>query len=173
MSMNDVPALPIGKASSSSSFAALLGQTVSVNDNTYRLVKANAAISAAAGKVLLSAVSTTTYRPSWVVDVVTTANDVSVAGVVPSNQTGSTGTTALVSGDYFWLLVGGYDQSLVSGASGAALGTAYGVGTGAILLAYTGADPMVKIVAVATNSGVAQTGATAGSLLGVHVILGT
>jgi hypothetical protein len=173
MSMNDVPALSVGKASANSCFAALLGQEISIGDNKYRLVKAGAAISAASGKVLLSGVSTSTYRPDWVVDVVATANDVTVAGTVPSGQVGSTGTTGLVSGDYFWLLVKGYDRVLANNASGVALGTAFGVGTGATLVAYTGADPMIKIVGFATNSGSAQTGATAGSLLGVQIVLGT
>jgi hypothetical protein len=105
---------PVGFASSATDLANCLGNVCELpNGKVYRLVKAGAAIAAAEGKILVSAVDGTTGERTWVVDVTTTANDPLVAGVVPEDQVGSTGTTGLVSGDYFLLQVAGDAQVLV------------------------------------------------------------
>lgn len=103
-------AITIGTASANAAHAADLGKLVTVNGKTYRLVKANAAISAAANKVLARTAGT---AGTWTVDTTTTANNALVAGVVPAGQTGSTGTTGLVSGDYFYIQVAGEATPLI------------------------------------------------------------
>lgn len=97
--------IDIGTASANAEMAPDIGRLFIANGKVYRLVKAANAITAAAKKTLVTAVSS--GNPTWVVDVSTTANDYLVAGVVPVGQTGSSGTTGLLAGDYFYLQVGG------------------------------------------------------------------
>ncbi len=94
----------IGTASSKAIHAADLGKTIVLDGKTYRLVKANAAIAAAANKVVCRTAGT---AGTWTVDVSAALDNPLVAGVIPAGQKGSTGTTGLISGDYFYLQVGG------------------------------------------------------------------
>lgn len=87
-------------------YAADLGKTVLQNGRWYRLVKAAAAIASASGMCLVTALDSDGV-PTWVVNTTTTAANPLLAGVVPYGQTGSTGTTGLVSGDYFYVQVSG------------------------------------------------------------------
>lgn len=103
--MHSLP-LPIGTAAASGAHLARdLGKVYFVNGKGYRLVKAAAAIAAAAKKVLITADSG--GAPTWAVNTTTTANSANVAGVVPSGQTGSSGTTGLLENDYFLIQVSG------------------------------------------------------------------
>jgi hypothetical protein len=97
--------LPIGVADAATQWATFLGKTFESGGNTYRLVKAAGAITAAANKVLVTTV--TSHAPVWTVNTTTSANSALVAGVVPAGQTGSDGTTGLLSGDYFLIQCGG------------------------------------------------------------------
>ena len=104
----------VGFAASATDLANQLGNIYeAANGKVYRLCKAAAAIAAAEGKVLVSAVHATTGERTWVVNVTTTANDPLIAGVVPEDQVGSSGTTGLLADDYFLLQVAGDAQALV------------------------------------------------------------
>jgi hypothetical protein len=99
---------PVGTASAATDLANQLGNVFLAPDGKqYRLVKAGAAISAAGTLVVSTALSSNI--PTWAVDLAgKTGYSVSTAaGVVPKGQTGSTGTTGLVSGDYFLVQVSG------------------------------------------------------------------
>jgi hypothetical protein len=109
--------ITIGTASASTIHAADLGKIIFVDGKGYRLVRANAAIAAAANKVLVRTAGT---DGTWTVDATASANSVLIAGVVPAGQTGSTGTTGLVSGDYFFIQVSGTATPIVVTGSVAA-----------------------------------------------------
>lgn len=106
-------AIKVGTASANAIHAADLGKVITVDGKRYKMCKAAAAIAAAGGKVVVSAVDGTTGNRTHVVNVSTTLNDPLVTAVIPSGQTGSTGTTGLVSGDYFYGQVAGDAQALV------------------------------------------------------------
>lgn len=103
--------MAVGVADSASQWATFLGKTFESNGNVYRLVKASSSISAAANKVLVTTISS--HAPSWTVTTTTSADSALVAGVVPAGQTGSDGTSALASGDYFLIQVAGVCTPLV------------------------------------------------------------
>lgn len=112
-----IPAIEIGSASASTAHAADLGKLVVVNGKTYRLVRANAAISAAANKVVVRTAAT---AGTWTINTTTSANSPLVAGVIPAGQTGSDNSTGLVSGDYFYVQVAGEATPIVNTGSVAA-----------------------------------------------------
>jgi len=123
----------VGTASAATDLANCLGNIYHrPNGKVYRLVRAAAAIAAAAGKVLASAVDATTGERTWVVNVTTTANDPLVAGVVPGVQAGTASTTGLAADDYFLLQVAGDAQCLVAdnSAVGEVLATSTSAGVG-------------------------------------------
>ena len=107
----------VGTAAVSANHAADLGKTIFVDGAGYRLVRAAAAISTAANKVCIYTDSAT-----QTVNVTTSAVAVGVAGVIPAGQIGSTGTTTINSGDYFFIQVAGISTPIVT-ASGVAAGT--------------------------------------------------
>jgi hypothetical protein len=102
------PTIAIGSASARAEHKADLGKTITVEGKTYRLVKAGAAIAAASGMLLVTALSG--GLPTYAVNTSVTAKDPLIVGVVPIGQVGSTGTTGLVSGDYFYIQVSGFAQ---------------------------------------------------------------
>ena len=133
--MNNFPLLfpTVGTASSATDLFGSLGQrAVLANGKRYRLCRAAAAITAAAGKILVSAVDATTGERTWVVNTTTTVNDPLIAGVIPGVQAGTASATALASGDYFLLQVGGDAQCLVgdNSAGGEVLATSTTAGVG-------------------------------------------
>lgn len=113
--------ITIGTASANPSHAADLGKLILIDGKMYRVCKSTGALAAAAKKVLVSAVSS--GAPTWNVALGTTAVDAykfKFRVVVPASQTGSTGTTGLVAGDYFLAQVSGPAQALC--AAGLAAG---------------------------------------------------
>jgi len=108
----------VGTASAATDLANHLGAIVQAADGkVYRLVKASGAIAAAANKFLTSAVSS--GQPTWACAIGTTAADAykqKIRVKVPSGQTGSTGTTGLVDGDYFLAQVEGPSTALCAAA---------------------------------------------------------
>ncbi len=102
--------IAIGTASTNAAHAADLGKVFWNGGKAYRVVKAANAITAAAGKILVTALSS--GEPTYVVDTTTTANSTLVAGIVPQGQVGSTGTTGLIAGDYFVVQVSGPAKAL-------------------------------------------------------------
>jgi hypothetical protein len=118
---------PVGTASAATDLAQHLGQIVETNGGLkkYRLVKAGAAIAAAAEMILVGAASGGAY--TWAVDTTTTANSYLALGTVPAGQKGSTGTTGLVSGDYFLLQI--YGPATVTSAAAIAAGGLVGTST--------------------------------------------
>ena len=133
--MNNFPLLfpTVGTASSATDLFGSLGQRVVLaNGKVYRLCRAAAAIAAAAGKVLVSAVDAITGERTWVVNTTTTANNALVSGVIPGVQAGTVSTTGLALGDYFLLQVGGDAQCLVgdNSAVGEVLATSTTAGVG-------------------------------------------
>lgn len=100
-----VSALKIGTASASAVHAADLGKIIVQEGKTYRMCKATGAVATAGARVLKTAL--TLGVPTWYVDFPTAAVIDNLHVVVPSGQTGSTGTTGLVAGDYFYAQVSG------------------------------------------------------------------
>jgi hypothetical protein len=113
---NFLPA--VGTASAATDLANHLGAIVQAADGkVYRLVKATNAIAAAARKFLVSAVSS--GQPTWSCDILGTAANAYIQKIrvlVPAGQTGSTGTTGLVAGDYFLAQVEGPATALCAAA---------------------------------------------------------
>lgn len=103
MSLN-IPFLSPGQASANAMNAANLGKRIVSDGKIYVLAKAAAAIADAAGKAVETAY--VAGFPNWNVDIPASAVSCGF-GIIPSNQVGSTGTTGLVSGDYFLLQVSG------------------------------------------------------------------
>lgn len=131
MSSLSTPMTPIavGSADAASQFSTFLGKVFEVGGVRYRLVKAAAAISAAANKVLVTSISS--HAAAWTVNTTTSANSALVAGVVPSGQLGSDGSTGLLSGDYFLIQVSGVATPLchttaVAASTGLATSTTAG-----------------------------------------------
>jgi hypothetical protein len=117
----------VGAASTATDLANHLGQIVETDGGLkkYRLVQAAGAISAAAEKILVSAASAGAF--TWQANTSTTANDYLAIGVVPTGQKGSTGTTGLVSGDYFLIQI--YGPAAVTSAGAIAAGGLVGCST--------------------------------------------
>lgn len=120
--------IAIGTASANAIHAADLGKVFWNDGKAYRVVKAEAAIAAAAKLVVSTTLSSGV--PTWIVDLPgTTGASVSTpAGVIPENQVGSTGTTGLVAGDYFVVQVSG-PCKCVSGGTLAAFDSVGATGT--------------------------------------------
>lgn len=120
---NSIPPIDVGKADSATQHSANLGKLYEVGGKVYRLVKMSASLSAAAKKVIVSAVSA--GAKTWACTTSTTANDHTAVGVIPAGQTGSDGTTALASGDYLLVQVSGCCDVLSAAAvaAGALVGT--------------------------------------------------
>jgi hypothetical protein len=119
----NTPPLTIGTASARAELKKDLGKVYWLEGKAYRLVKAGAAIAAAAKKVVVGALSAGAF--TWAVDVTTTANLHTVLGIIPAGQTGSTGLSGLVSGDYFMLQCSGCTDTISAAAiaDGGLIGT--------------------------------------------------
>lgn len=145
--MQSTPYIPIGQASAATDLAFHLGQSHTDSQNrVYVLCKAAAAIATCASKVLVTAVSSGV--PTFNVNTTTSANNGLVIGVVPAGQTGSDGSTGLVSGDYFWVQVGGYSKVITITGSTA-------VGTGLVTTTTAGkADPVSATYAATTQGAI-------------------
>jgi len=125
MSTVNLPAIPIGTASTSSSLAALLGQQVELGNNTYRLVKASADIANAAGAVCNTTIVTS--APSWLVAASSTAIDPLAVGIIPQGQVGSGSTsTTVYSGEYFYIQTAGITKVKTAGTIAASTGLTAG-----------------------------------------------
>lgn len=96
--------ITVGTASASATHAADLGKIVFVNGKVYVVAKSTSAIAAAGGKGVVTAFSAGV--PTWNVALPADVTGESF-GIIPAGQTGSTGTTGLVAGDYFMLQVSG------------------------------------------------------------------
>jgi hypothetical protein len=94
----------VGTASASANHAPDLGKTVFVDGKIYKVVKATSTIATAASRGVVTAFSA--GQPTWSVALpgYPTGNDVLF---VPAGQTGSTGTTSIIAGDYFLAQVSG------------------------------------------------------------------
>lgn len=101
------PTINIGTASANACHAADLGKVIWNDGKAYRLVKMEAALSAAASKLLSTLLSSGVA--TWVCDLpgTTGASVLTPAGVIPAGQKGSTGTTGLLAGDYLYVQVSG------------------------------------------------------------------
>lgn len=157
-----LPPLAVGKADSATELANSLGRVYEVAGKRYRLCKASAAIAAAANKVVITAVSGT--APTWNVNVTTTAASPLVAGVIPPGQTGSDGTTGLVSGDYFLAQVSGAATPIVvtgALAAGTGLTTVATAGSADAVTATYAAVVHGSIFAVLIAASVAATASAA------------
>lgn len=123
--------LPInpGTASSNACHKSDLGKSWVVGGITYRMLKAGATIATASKKVVIHAL--TTGQATFSVDTTTTASSYLVAGVIPSGQVGSTGTTSLISGDYFLAIVGGINIPVVTNSATLVAGEQVGTATDA------------------------------------------
>jgi hypothetical protein len=111
-----------GTASASGNHAPDLGRIVFANGKIYRVCKAAATIANAASRGVQTAYSSGV--PTWIVNLPSynTVNDVMF---VPAGQAGSTGTTSLISGDYFLAIVSGPATGIAADtAATLAIGTA-------------------------------------------------
>ncbi len=111
MSANTVP-IRIGTASARAEHAKDLGKLYFIDGKGFRVVKMSASLAAAATKVIVSAVSAGAF--TWACTTSTTAGDPTVVGVIPAGQTGSTGTTGLLLGDYLMVQVSGLCDALTA-----------------------------------------------------------
>lgn len=145
--MQQVPIIPVGQASAATNLASHLGTRYQKpSGEVYVLCKAAAAIATCASKVLVTAVSSGV--PTYVVNTTTSANNGLVMGVVPAGQTGSDGSTGLLSGDYFWLQVGGPAKVITITGSTA-------IGTGLVTTTTAGkADPVSATYAATTQGAI-------------------
>lgn len=155
---NSLPPIAVGKADAATQHSANLGKLYEIGGKVFRLVKMSASLSAAANKILVSAVSAGAF--TWACTTSTTAGDGTVVGIIPTGQTGSDGTTALASGDYLLIQVSGTCDMLSGGAI--ALNALVGASTTA------GKGDDASIVAGVGAMGIAlETAAAADELTGV------
>ncbi len=112
--MSTTAPLAVGTASAQASLAKDLGKIYWLSGRAYRLVRSTAAITAAAGSILVGTVAAGAF--TWAVVTSTTAGDPTVVGIVPAGQTGSTGTTGLIAGDYFLITVSGCVDCITAAA---------------------------------------------------------
>lgn len=98
--------LPLpGQASTATDLAGQLGNIyIGADGKIYRLVKAGATIATAASLGLKVGITAGVH--DWTVTVPSAATTADVV-FVPAGQVGSTGTTSLISGDYFMAQVSG------------------------------------------------------------------
>ena len=154
-----LPPVVLGRADNATELANSLGRVYEIGGKLFRLVRMSASLSAAATKVIVTAVSA--GAPTWLCTTTTTANDWLAAGVIPTGQKGSDGTTALASGDYLLIQISGSCDVMSGGAiaAGGLVGTsttagkaddatvAAGVGAfGVALEAAAGADEATGIL---------------------------
>lgn len=97
-------AIAIGTASANPAHAADLGKLVMANGKIYVMCKLTTTLAAAAKKGVVTSFSAGV--PTFNVDLPTDATGTGF-GIIPSGQVGSTGTTSLLAGDYFYLQVSG------------------------------------------------------------------
>lgn len=106
MSLPNVLPFAVGTATTKVD-AGLIGQDFSVGQKRYRLVKVVHAIATCTklvcSKVMSAGADTFTVELAGTNS--TSLND--IAGVIPSGQIGSSGTTGLLAGDYFLIQIGG------------------------------------------------------------------
>ncbi len=151
--------IAIGTASANPCHAADLGKTITLDGKTYRMAKNTSTLAAAATKIVVSALSS--GAPTWSFATTTTAGLHNPAGVIPLGQVGSTGTTSLIAGDYYFIQIGGPAKVLSGGAiaDGGLVGTSTtagkaddasvvaGVGAiGVALEAASGADEVIDVL---------------------------
>ncbi len=115
-----IPTLQPGSMTSQAVTAADLGKLYIIAGNIHRVVKATSAITSPAGKVLVTALSSGV--PTWSVATSVTANDKTVAGVVPAAY-----TATIAAGAYFMLQVSG--PVLALSAAAILINTAVGTST--------------------------------------------
>lgn len=123
--MSTTPPLAVGTASGNAALAKDLGKVYWINGRAVRLVKQVLALSSAASKIIVSALSA--GAPTWSMATSTTANDYLPGGVIPAGQTGSTGTTGLIAGDYLLVYVSGATDIITAAA--VTIGTLIGCST--------------------------------------------
>jgi hypothetical protein len=114
-----------------------------IDGKAYRLVKANAAIAAAANKVVVKTAGTAN---TWTVNTTTSSAAQLVAGVIPAGQVGSDGSTGLVSGDYFLVQVAGEATPIITT-------NALAAGTGIVTDTTAGQGATVSATYAATTQG--------------------
>ena len=153
--------LAIGRASADARLAADLGKVYWFNGRAYRLCRAAAAISAAASKVVVTAVSSGVR--TWVANTTTTANNSLVAGVIPAGQTGSDGSTGLLANDYFLVVCSG-DATLITVTASTA------IGTGLVTTTTAGSADPVSATFAATTPGAVFAVLTATSIAGASAV---
>jgi hypothetical protein len=101
--------IKVGTASANAAHAADLGKLIVSDGKMYLVVKAAATIAEAASRGV--AIGKTLGVPNWTVNFPADATGRDI-GLVPAGQVGSTGTTSLVSGDYFLLQISGPGTAL-------------------------------------------------------------
>lgn len=94
----------VGTASTNTAHKGDLGKFVFANGKVYIVVQAAATIATAAN--LGVEIGLTAGVPNWTVNI--PASEIGHCfGIVPHDQVGSTGTTSIISGDYFLLQIAG------------------------------------------------------------------
>lgn len=152
---------PVGSQLSGPAATGVLGQVYRSGQRAFRYVKAGETI-------LKDAVLVTQFsagQPTWTVVSTVTANDPTVAGVVPLEY-----TTGITSGNYFLLQVAGYTTpafavtSLTNTSLGAALSTSTVPGCAAAFTAVSDPTALTALFGIATNTaGTTAATTTAGS----------
>jgi hypothetical protein len=117
------------------------------NGRSYRLVKAGAAITGAASLTLVDAI--VAGAPTFEVDVTTTADDYSVAGVVPADIDAAD----IALGEYFFVQCGGAATAISAGA----------VAAGALVATSTTAGKIDDLAATAGVGGMGVALSAAGA----------
>lgn len=153
--------LPIGTASSSTKLNADLGKVYWAAGEAYRLCRSLSAITAAASRVVVSAVTAGTR--TWSVSTTTVALNSLVAGVIPVGQLGSNGSTGLLAGDYFLAVVSGDTSVFTITASTA-------IGSGLVTTTTAGSADPVSATFAATTPGSVFAVLTATSVAGVSTV---
>ncbi len=142
-----IPTLQPGSMTSQAVTAADLGKLYIIAGNIHRVVQATSSISSPAGKVLVTALSSGV--PTWSVATSVTANDKTVAGVVPAAY-----TATIAAGAYFMLQVSG--PCLALSAASILINTAVGTSTTAgkiDAVTYTVTDSGPDTVTIPGGSG--------------------
>ena len=137
------PRINVGTASASAVHAADLGKIIFLDGKGYRLVRANAAISAAANRVVVRTAGT---AGTWTVNTTISPSSPLVAGVIPPGQVGSDGSSGLVSGDYFYVQVSGEATPIITT-------NALAAGTGIVTDTTAGQGAAVSATYAATTQG--------------------
>lgn len=133
-----------------------LGRIYTENGKRYVLCKAAGALSAPGGKLVVTALDTTSKLPTWVVDTTTTANNHLAVGIIPRTL-----TEALAAGDIFLVQLSGPAEVISAGAitAGGLIGSSTSAGkvddatvtagvgaVGVALEAAAGADEIVAVL---------------------------